>query len=88
VCGDGILTSDEQCDAGGDNGVICKPECDRNCTYCNDNCNNAVIEGNKCHQLPPPISPPNGVPEFTPFALGLAVIATGLGITFLRKSKN
>ncbi len=83
-CGDGIITFNEQCDAGINNGEVCRPYCERNCTYCNNQCDTVVVNGHGCSP-PPPTPPPSGVPEFTPIALGLAVIVVGLGLAFIRK---
>jgi len=43
-----------------------------------------VILGSRGSSAPVGLAP-TGVPEFTPFALGLAVIGVGLGLAFVRK---
>jgi hypothetical protein len=83
TCGDGILTSDEECDAGSNNGLTCTPQhCGEVCSYCNNVCENVFVQGNAC---PPPPIPPTGVPEFSILTILMAVIISGLGLVYLRK---
>jgi uncharacterized repeat protein (TIGR01451 family) len=91
VCGDGVMTGTEQCDAGSDNGLGCTPGgCGLTCNYCDSDCTTETNFGGSCPtfcELNPtaPECSSNGVPEFSPFALGLAVIGVGLGLALLRK---
>jgi hypothetical protein len=84
VCGDGIITSNEQCDAGVNNGIVCRPQSGKSCVYCNDSCNNVTVRHHS--HTPPPITPPSGVPEFSLLTIGAAILVVTLGLVILRKN--
>jgi len=93
VCGDGVMTGTEQCDAGNDNGIGCTPGgCGMTCNYCDSDCTTETNFGGICcnpateccYAGAPGCGTP-GVPEFPLFTLGLAIVGVGLGLALLRK---
>ncbi|HOZ36625.1 MAG TPA: VWA domain-containing protein, partial [bacterium] len=49
TCGDGIVWSGhELCDDNGNNGQVCTPEYDNECTYCSDICEPVTLHGPYC----------------------------------------
>ena len=64
-CGNGKVDTDEACDEGAKNGVVCQPVYNKKCTYCSGDCKNivevqptafcgdGVIQGTeKCENIP------------------------------------
>lgn len=53
-CGDGVKQrpnddgDNEECDAGANNGNICTPDYDDDCTYCSNACEEIAVEGAYC----------------------------------------
>ena len=47
-CGDSIVDSNEQCDLGGSNGLVCNANYSSNCTYCNLSCGQSLSFGGSC----------------------------------------
>ncbi|MBN1156580.1 hypothetical protein JXA85_03130 [Candidatus Woesearchaeota archaeon] len=47
-CGDGIINDGEECDANGQNGVLCVPAYGGSCTYCSSTCTNITLTGDYC----------------------------------------
>ena len=86
ICGDGIKTSNEQCDAGDKNGIVCKPAPGKSCVYCNASCNNVTVKYHSHPPNEPPVTPPSGVPEFSLLTMGAAILVVTLGIVMLRKN--
>jgi hypothetical protein len=92
-CGDGITNLQEACDAGNDNGAGCTPNgCGLTCNYCDSDCTTETNFGGSCcnpateccYTGAPGCGTP-GVPEFSPFTLGIVIIGVGLGLALLRK---
>jgi len=82
ICGDGIISPGEQCDASNDNGKVCYAQCGTSCTYCSNSCKKDVVKGRDCPHTPPPS---NGVPEFPSITILIAVLVASLGIVILRR---
>jgi len=78
-CDDNDPSTEDSCDIEN----TCK--CGHSDTDSGSNGGSSSPNGSPPNGSPPNRSPPDGVPEFTPFALGLAVVGAGLGLAFLRK---
>ena len=86
-CGDGIVNGNDQCEVNSDCDDS-NPNTADTCTDCT--CDHVPVD--PCVLNPascdPCITNPgscNGVPEFSPLALGIAIIGVGLGLALLRK---
>ena len=47
-CGNSLIEGGEECDDGGENGVICIPEYGGTCSYCSDTCEIVEVVGSSC----------------------------------------
>jgi cysteine-rich repeat protein len=47
-CGDSVISGEEECDDGEQNGVSCDANYGETCNYCSQSCANVILEGSSC----------------------------------------
>jgi cysteine-rich repeat protein len=57
ICGDGVVSINEECDNGYDNGIACTAACNGDCNYCTSNCEEVLVEGPPCARKARPWDP-------------------------------
>jgi len=48
TCGNGVIQGEEQCDNGAQNGQVCTPACESQCSYCSATCALVTLNGSTC----------------------------------------